>query len=118
MEPSQNPYEAPQLPLAQVAPPSPAALRPGELPCHACGEPVLPGSVKCPRCGVGPRFDSLQLLVTALLVMAAALSVFLWAHFRKQEFNEPTNLMILGVCIAVIMPAINWLFKKLKGGKW
>src|SRR5262245_31037295 len=115
----ENPYAATQVAQAEIVPAvDPAEMRPGELPCHQCGQPVPKEAVKCPRCWAKPLYDDLQLLLTAVLVFAVGMGVFLWTHSQKKEFNEPFPMIVMGVAIAVIMPTVKAVFTKLKGGRW
>src|SRR5262245_2246707 len=82
----ENPYVAPQLAQADLAPVvDPAELGPGELPCHACGQSVSEKVVKCLRCGVKPLYDRLELLITAALVFVAIMAVQLCVQFRNED---------------------------------
>jgi len=113
----ENPYAAPQVTPAELVPSvEPAKLRPGELPCHRCGQPVSKDTTKCPRCGSKPLYDGLELLVTALLMMAVVGP--LWLYLAS--FHWDRNLF-LGTILAVTMTlmfAIKFGFKKLRRGRW
>ncbi len=120
MQPLPNPYEAPQAPpLAEVVPPAdPAELSAGMLPCHACGQPVPAKVAKCPRCGKKPLYDDLALLTTAVLAALAGFAVWYWSYLEKRHFQETKYLIVLGVFVFVMMPAVQSFFKKLRRGRW
>jgi len=119
MEPLPNPYEAPQVPVAQLAPAAnPAEMKPGELPCHACGKPVPANATKCPQCGKKPLYDDLALLTTAVLGALAGFAVWYWSYREKRDFQETKYLIVMGVFVFIMMPTVQWFFKKLRRGRW
>jgi hypothetical protein len=117
----ENPYAAPQVVSAELVPAiDPAALGPDELPCHRCGQGVSQDAATCPRCGARPRYDGLQLIVTAVL----AFSVFMCGAFLLQSLFPQLDVGPLGIfiglfaAIVVVVRVVKPVFKKLRRGMW
>jgi hypothetical protein len=119
MEPLPNPYEPPQMPLAQLVPTAePGNFAPGELPCHRCGQPVPPRARRCPACDARPLFDRLQLWLTAIPIFVIWTGTIVTQQLRGSTDTLPLSLLFAIVSITGIWFGMQALFKKLRRGKW
>ena len=119
MEPDQNPYEAPQMPLAQLVPAAELGeFGPGELPCHRCGGPVPARANSCPHCAARPLYDRVQLWLTAIPIFVILNGTLVWQQIRGTKETLPRSWLIVIVAITAIWIGMQAVFTKLRRGKW